>query len=101
MEACYWLSEVSDDPTEKRSLLEEILANNFGDARARRKLAILDGKIKPEEIVDPDNFKPCSVWRTSRCRSALLHLPALWRKAQLCSRWANFAVRVLRNPRDD
>lgn len=56
MEACFWLSEVSEDPTEKRSLLEEILANNFGDARARRKLAILDGKIKPEEIVDPDHL---------------------------------------------
>jgi hypothetical protein len=56
LEALYWLSEVSSDPKEQRSLLEEILANNFGDARARRKLAILDGKIKPEEIVDPDRM---------------------------------------------
>ncbi len=54
MEALYWLSEVSADPREQRELLETILANNLGDARARRKLAILDGKIRPEEIVDPD-----------------------------------------------
>ena len=54
LEALYWLSEVSDDPKEQRELLEEILANNLGDARARRKLAILDGKLRPEEIVDAD-----------------------------------------------
>lgn len=57
-EALYWLSEASDDPREKRSLLEEILANNLGDARARRKLAILDGKLKPADIVDPDRLQP-------------------------------------------
>lgn len=56
LEVLYWLSEVLDDPREKRALLEEILANNLGDARARRKLAILDGKLKPEEIVDPDRL---------------------------------------------
>lgn len=56
LEALYWLSEVSDDPREQRDCLEEILANNLGDARARRKLAILDGKLRPEEIVDPDRI---------------------------------------------
>jgi DNA-directed RNA polymerase subunit M/transcription elongation factor TFIIS len=56
MEALYWLSEVCEDPKEQRGYLEEILANNLGDARARRKLAILDGKIKPDEIVDPDRI---------------------------------------------
>jgi tetratricopeptide (TPR) repeat protein len=54
LEALYWLSESIDDPVEQRGLLEEILANNLGDARARRKLAILDGKLRPDEIVDPD-----------------------------------------------
>lgn len=56
MEVLYWLSEVTDDPKQKRLCLEEILANNLGDARARRKLAILDGKLKLEEIVDPDHI---------------------------------------------
>ena len=58
LEALYWLSEVSDDPKEQRDCLEEILANNLGDARARRKLAILDGKLRSEEIVDPDRAAP-------------------------------------------
>jgi hypothetical protein len=58
MEALYWLSEVSQDPKEQRDCLEEILANNLGDARARRKLAILDGKLKQDEIVDPDHVPP-------------------------------------------
>jgi len=53
-EAWYWLSEVSTDPAEKRSWLENILAYNPGDARARRSLAILDGKLNPAEIIDPD-----------------------------------------------
>jgi len=53
-EALYWLSEVSDNPREQRELLESILAYNLGDARARRKLAILDGKLRPEDLVDPD-----------------------------------------------
>jgi tetratricopeptide (TPR) repeat protein len=57
LEALYWLCEVSDDPAEQRRCLEEILANNLGDARARRKLAILDGKLNPEEIVDPDRIE--------------------------------------------
>jgi hypothetical protein len=56
LEALYWLSEVSDDPKQQRECLEEILASNLGDARARRKLAILDGKLKPEEIIDPDHI---------------------------------------------
>jgi hypothetical protein len=59
-EAIYWLAEVTDDPKQKREYLEEILANNLGDARARRKLAILDGKLKPDEIVDPDRLPPAT-----------------------------------------
>lgn len=56
LEGLYWLSEVVDDPKEARGMLEEILANNLGDARARRKLAILDGKLKPDQIIDPDRL---------------------------------------------
>ena len=37
-------------------MLESILANDPTEARARRKLAILDGKLKPDEIVDPDHL---------------------------------------------
>lgn len=54
MEAWYWFSQVSDDFKEKRGYLEDILANNPGDARARKALAILEGKLDPQKIINPD-----------------------------------------------
>ena len=56
-QAWYYLSTISTDLAEKRTWLENILANNPGDARARRALAILDGKLNPAEIIDPDRMK--------------------------------------------
>jgi hypothetical protein len=53
-EIWFWLSEIASDPHEKRSALEEVLAVNPFDARARRSLAILDGKLDPGAMVDPD-----------------------------------------------
>jgi Zn finger protein HypA/HybF involved in hydrogenase expression len=53
-EAWFWMSQVTDDPVEKRKALENCLSNDLQHARARRALAILDGKIKSDEIVDPD-----------------------------------------------
>jgi DNA-directed RNA polymerase subunit RPC12/RpoP len=50
----YWMSLVVTDPTEKRKFLEETLAYEPTHPEARRELAILDGKLKPEEIVNPD-----------------------------------------------
>ena len=55
-EAWFWMSEVIDDPTEKRKALENCLAHDLNHARARRSLAILDGKLKADEIVDPDHL---------------------------------------------
>jgi DNA-directed RNA polymerase subunit RPC12/RpoP len=56
VEAYVWLSEISDDPVEKRNHLENALSINAAHPTARRKLAILDGRLKPEEIVDPDRL---------------------------------------------
>lgn len=56
IEAWWWLSEISTDPREQRNFVEDILANRPGDGRARRKIAILDGRLKPDEIVDPDHL---------------------------------------------
>lgn len=53
-EAWYWLSVVSLDPKEQRSWIEELLANNPSDARARRRIAMLDGKLTSDEIINPD-----------------------------------------------
>ena len=56
VEAYVWLSEISDDPVEKRDHLENALSINAAHPTARRKLAILDGRLKPEEIIDPDRL---------------------------------------------
>ena len=57
-EGWYWMSQFTDDPVEKRKALENCLSNDLQHARARRALAILDGKLKPDEIVDPDALPP-------------------------------------------
>jgi predicted RNA-binding Zn-ribbon protein involved in translation (DUF1610 family) len=56
VEAHYWLAEIGDDVEEQRRHLTEALAINLGYGRARRKLAILEGRLKPEEMVDPDRL---------------------------------------------
>jgi DNA-directed RNA polymerase subunit RPC12/RpoP len=55
-EAWFWMAQVTDDPVEKRNALENALSHDMYHARARRALAILDGKLKPDEIVNPDNL---------------------------------------------
>ena len=52
--AWFWLSKLTDDPAEKRDFLENTLSLDLHHAEARRELAILNGKLRPEEIVDPD-----------------------------------------------
>ncbi|MFT3892387.1 MAG: hypothetical protein QM730_12195 [Anaerolineales bacterium] len=53
-EAWFWMSEVIDDKVEKRKALENCLVHDLRHARARRSLAILDGKLKAGEVIDPD-----------------------------------------------
>jgi hypothetical protein len=55
-EAWFWMSQLVDDKAEKRKALENCLAHDLNHARARRALAILDGKLKADEIVDPDHL---------------------------------------------
>ena len=55
-EAWFWMSQVVDDHVEKRKALENCLAHDLQHARARRALAILDGKLKADEIIDPDHL---------------------------------------------
>src|SRR5687767_2966609 len=56
VQANFYLSQITDDPIQKRKYLEETLAFNPAHAEARRALAILDGTLRPEEIVDADNL---------------------------------------------
>ncbi len=53
-EGWYWMSQLADDPAEKRQALENCLSHDLHHTRARRALAILEGKLKPGDIIDPD-----------------------------------------------
>ncbi len=52
----YWMSQIVTDPQEKRAYLEETLSYEPTHPEARRALAILNGKLKPEDIVNPDSL---------------------------------------------
>ncbi len=57
-EIWYWMSQVIPEPGEKRKALENALSHDLHHARARRELAILDGKLRTDELVDPENLPP-------------------------------------------
>ncbi len=46
-----WLTEITDDPDEKRACLESALAADPYNIVARRAIALLDGKIKAEDLL--------------------------------------------------
>src|SRR5215211_5786343 len=52
-EAWYWLSRITGDPKEKRDCLENVLSIYPRHPEARRDLAILDGRLRPEAMHDP------------------------------------------------
>ena len=55
-ESWFWMGEVTTDPAEKRKALENCLSHDLRHSRARRALAILDGKLKADEVINPDNL---------------------------------------------
>ena len=58
VDAWFWLSEISLDPEQKRAYLEEVLGSQPNHYQARRSLAVLDGRLDPKDIVDPDRLVP-------------------------------------------
>jgi len=55
-EAWYWMALVVEDKKEKRSAIENCLAHDLQHARARKMLAILEGNLKEDEIINPDQL---------------------------------------------
>lgn len=55
-EAWFWMSEVLDEAGDKRKALENCLSYDVQHVRARRALALLNGKLKADEIVNPDKL---------------------------------------------
>lgn len=67
MEALFWLSEVEISPEQRRDRLETILAMDPFHPEARRKLAILDGRLDPDEIVDANALRAVGSGGPSFC----------------------------------
>lgn len=57
LEALYWLAKVSPDQIEKRRYLEDILASQPHHYLARREWMILEGKLSPQELIDPNHLQ--------------------------------------------
>jgi len=53
-DAWLWLGRINPDPKQKRECFEHALAFNPADPELRRELAILDGRLNPADIVDPN-----------------------------------------------
>lgn len=60
-----WLAEINSDDETRREYIELILANDMGHAWARRQLAILDGRLDEDDIVDPDRL-PAAQWEPEK-----------------------------------
>jgi len=56
-DAYYWLSQISETEEEIRDHLQSALGYDLTHHRARKALAILDGRLSEEEIIDPDQFE--------------------------------------------
>lgn len=55
-EAWFWMGEVLSDPEERRKAYQNCLAHDLRHTRAKRSLAILEGKLKADELIDPNHL---------------------------------------------
>ena len=57
MRAWFWLSEIVDDFEQKRLCLEQVLVIDPHHPTARRGMAIVEGRIKKDEIINPNTVQ--------------------------------------------
>lgn len=67
IEIYLWLSDVYEEKAKRRECLEMVLARDVYHPQARRKLAVLEGRLDPDEIVDPDRLEQPQETRRSSC----------------------------------
>ena len=65
-DAYFWLSQIAETVEEKRDHLESALGYDMTHHRARKELAILDGRLSENEIIDPDQFEPTTPTETQQ-----------------------------------
>jgi hypothetical protein len=83
--AWLWLSQVCDDPADKRECLEQVLVIEPTNGSARRGLALLEGRLRPEDVIDPDRLEravpdepvetPVEIFRCYRCNGRMNYTP--------------------------
>lgn len=56
-EAWFQLSQLYHSPADQRACLEECLAINPAHGEARRELAIIDGRLSPDDLIDANTFQ--------------------------------------------
>ena len=75
-DAWLWLTATTDDPAEQKKYLEWAIAAEPANAQARRGLALLTGRLKPDEVLPagqavaprrPEAPQPSQVRRTFDC----------------------------------
>ncbi|MCC6259718.1 MAG: hypothetical protein IT311_02550 [Anaerolineales bacterium] len=55
-EAWFWMGEVLTEPAERKAAYQNCLSHDLNHARAKRALAVLEGKLKEDEIIDPNHL---------------------------------------------
>ena len=66
--AWLWLSSLYDEPGARRKCLQQVLAHQPQNVLARRGLAVLDGRLDPDDIIDPDKLEVAEAdQQTGRC----------------------------------
>lgn len=73
--AWLWLSKIYENPADKRECLEEVLAINSTHGEARRELAVLDGRIRPEDLIDPNQVAESKEKRPEKIQSEHMRCP--------------------------
>ncbi|MCC7119158.1 MAG: hypothetical protein IT310_11580 [Anaerolineales bacterium] len=59
-EAWFWMGEILTDPAERKEAYRNCLSHDLSHARAKRALALLEGTLKADELINPDQLPQTS-----------------------------------------